>query len=300
MKFDLTDLKIFLAAVEGGSLTAAAARNNIVVAAVSARLRKMEDAFHLPLLERTGRGIKPTLAGKMLSEHARRILDGARQVEIELDEFALGRSGRVRLLSNTNMLAEHLPTALGAFLAANPDIDITVQDKPSLEVVSLLRNGEADIGIVAVSADMTGLQRYPFLADRLVAVVADQSPLIGTTDFARVLDFKLINLPQQTAIAQFLRRQANELGRNLNIRMEMDGFEATCRMVESNAGIAIIPESAALRYSRFMRFRTVRLTDPWAARELYLCVRQEVQLPGYARKLWEHLKAYAAATAVRP
>lgn len=293
MKFDLTDLRIFLAAVEGGSLTAAGARNNIVVAAVSARLRKMEEAFDLALLERTGRGIKPTLAGKMLAEHARRVLDGARQIERELDEFTLGRSGRVRLLSNTNMLAEHLPTALGSFLAENPDIDVVVQDKPSLEVVTLLRNGEADIGIVAASADMADLERTPFLADRLVIVVPDDFPLRDSAAFARALDFKLISLREHVALAQFLRRQANELGRTLNTRIDMDGFEGLCRMVESNAGIAVIPESAALRYSTFMRLRIVRLTDAWADRELYLCVRKTAQLPGYARKLLAHLGAYA-------
>lgn len=294
MKFDLTDLRLFLSAVESGSLSAAASRNNVVVAAVSARLRKMEDAFQLQLVERTGRGIKPTLAGKMLAEHARRILDGARKVEVDLDAFALGASGRVRLLSNTNMLAEHLPAALGSFLSQFPEIDVEVEDRPSLEVVSMLRNGEADIGIVAVSADMSGLERSLFIPDRLVVVVPDDCDLAGATNFARALDFKFVSLKAHTAMSQFLRRQANELGRALNTRAEMDGFEPICRMVESRAGIAIIPESAALRYAAFMNFRTVQLSDPWASRELYLCIRQEAQLPGYAKRLLDHLKAYVS------
>lgn len=298
MKFDLTDLRIFLSAVDAGSLTAAAARNNIVVAAVSARLKRMEAAFDLDLFERTGRGIRPTLAGEMLARHARKIIGDARQIEAELDEFAEGRSGRVRILSNTNILAEHMPTALGTFLAANPDINVSVSDRPSFEVITMLKNGDADVGIVAASADMSGLERTRFVPDRLVLVVPPAFDLPqGPIDFVRILDFRLIGLQEKVALSQFLRRAAGELGRELNIRMRMDGFEGICRMVECNAGIAIIPESAARRYETFMKFRTVAIEDSWAERELYLCVKSEAQLPRYARALVAHLRDYAVSFA---
>ncbi|TWF54986.1 LysR family transcriptional regulator [Neorhizobium alkalisoli] len=294
MKFDLTDLRIFLAAVDGGSLTAAAARNNIVVAAVSARLRRLEEGFKLELFERTGRGIKPTLAGDILARHARRLVEEARRVETELDGFADGRRGRVRLLSNTNMLAEHMPKALGTFLAANPEISVSVVDKPSFEVTALLKNGEADIGIVAASADMVGLERWRFVPDKLVVVVGRDFPLSAERmKFSHILDFRMIGMPENVALSQFKRRLARELGREVDVRMRLDGFEGICRMVECNAGIAIIPETAAVRFAKSMELRIVQIDEGWADRELYLCVKSEAQLPGYARKLLHHLNEYA-------
>jgi len=293
VKFDLIDLRMFLAAVDGGSLTAAARRNNVVVAAVSARLRRLEEAFDLELFERTGRGIKPTLAGEMLASHARQILDDARRIEADLDAFADGRSGHVRLLSNTNMLAEHLPQALGAFLAASPDISVSVEDKPSLEAVKLLKQGQADIAIVASSADMTGLERFRFVPDRLVLIAPrDLDVPSDAVAFPRILDFKLIGQQGNPALMQFLERHANELGRTPHFRMLIAGFEATCRVVEQGAGVSIIPESAARRYAHFMNFKVVPIAEPWADRELYVCVRNEMQLPGYARMLLAHLRQY--------
>ncbi|MDM9625530.1 LysR family transcriptional regulator [Rhizobium sp. S152] len=295
MRFDLTDLRIFVSAVDGGSLTAAAARNNIVVAAVSARLKRLEASFNLDLFERTGRGIRPTLAGEMLARHARKIIGDARQIEAELEEFADGRNGRVRVLSNTNILAEHMPTALGTFLAANPDINVSISDRPSFEVISMLKNGDADVGVVAASADMSGLERTRFVPDRLVLVAPPDFDLPQQRiDFVRILDFRMIGLQEKVALSQFLRRIANELGRELNIRMRMDGFEGICRMVECGAGVAVIPESAARRYEAFMKFRTLAIQDGWAERELYLCVKSEAQLPRYARALLAHLRDYAA------
>lgn len=292
MKFDLTDLRIFLSAVDGGSLTAAAAQNNIVVAAVSARLKKLEEAFNLPLFERTGRGIRPTLAGDMLARHARQVLNSAQRIEVELGNFSHGHSGSIRFLSNTNMLAEHLPAVMGRFLATHPDISISVADKPSLEVVSLLRNGEADIGIVAASADMTGLERWRFVPDKLVLVVPSNHALRDATDFSRVLNERMITLQQKVALSQFLRRRAVELGRDVDIRMRMDGFEGICAMVANGAGVAVVPESAAHRYGQFMDFRVVQILDDWADRELYLCVRKQEQLPNHGKKFLEHLLSY--------
>ncbi|MDE1157957.1 MAG: LysR family transcriptional regulator [Neorhizobium sp.] len=302
MKFDLDDLRLFVAAVDGGSLTAAAARNNVVVAAVSTRLRRMEEAFGLQLFERTGRGIRPTLAGDMLVRHARKLMEDARHVEYELEQFAAGQGGQVRLLSNTNMLAEHMPSALGPFLAAHPGTTVLVDDKPSFEVVTMLRNGEADIGIVAASADMSGLERSRFVPDRLVLVARrDSTPHPEPTNepigYSRILDRKLIGLSDKTALMQFMARQAKELGRALDIRFRADGFEPACRMVEAGAGVAIVPESAARRYAAFMDIYSIDIAEGWADRELYLCVKAEAQLPRYARALLQHLKDYAAAWA---
>lgn len=294
MKFDLIDLRIFLSAVEGGSLTAAANRNNIVVAAVSTRLKKLEESFNLKLFERTGRGIRPTLAGELFARNARRLLDDAKRAQTVLDDFADGNGGHVRLLSNTNMLAEHLPHALGTFLVAHPDITVTVDDKPSLEVVSLLKNGEADIGIVASSADMSGLEGWRFVPDRLVIVAPPVHTLAASpANYARILDFKLIGLQKHTALMQFMGRLAKELGRTIDYRTRAENFESVCRMVECGAGIAIVPQTAALRYSKHMALSITNIDETWADRELYLCVRSETQLPGYSKRLLMHLRAYA-------
>lgn len=295
MKFDLIDLRIFVSAIEGGSLTAAANQNNIVVAAVSARLKKLEESFNLKLFDRTGRGIRPTLAGEMFARNARKLIDDARRAQTALDDFADGRGGHVRLLSNTNMLAEHLPHALGTFLAAHPDVTVSVEDKPSLEVVSLLRNGEADIGIVASSADMSGLEQWRFVPDKLVLVTPPEHPLSALqVNYSRILDFKLIGLPKQTALMQFLGRLANELGRTVDYRMRAENFEGACRMVECGAGIAIVPQTAAFRYAHQMALNITDINESWADRELYLCTRNEAQLPGYSRRLFNHLREYAA------
>ncbi|WP_163063587.1 helix-turn-helix domain-containing protein, partial [Acinetobacter baumannii] len=70
MRFDLIDLRLFFLVVEAGSITQGAAQANMALPSASARLRGMEEAIGLPLLERGRRGVRPTPAGDALMHHA--------------------------------------------------------------------------------------------------------------------------------------------------------------------------------------------------------------------------------------
>jgi len=63
--------------------------------------------------------------------------------------------------------------------------------------------------------------------------------------------------------------------------------------VECNVGIGIVPETTARRAARTLAIAVVALSDPWAPRELTICIRNLAALPPYARQLVEHLRAGA-------
>jgi DNA-binding transcriptional LysR family regulator len=193
------------------------------------------------------------------------------------------------------MLSEHMPQALGPFLRDNPDIFVSVSDKPSHEVVNLLKDGEADIGVVAASADMSGLERWRFVPDRLVLIVPTDCPIKEPVPFSTILNHPIIALQEKVALTQFLKRLSNELGRRPNIRFRCENFEALADIVSCGAGIGIVPQTAAERYTRGPKGRVLTISDHWAERELYLCVRSRAQLPAYAGKLLDHLLIYAQA-----
>lgn len=298
MKFDFTDLRIFLSVMDSGSLTVAAARNNIVTAAVSTRMKRLETAFGLDLFERQGRGIRPTLAAEVFERQARRLLNDAHRIEDEIAAFVAGDSGLVRLISNTNMMAEHMPQVLGRFLARHPLISVEVEDRPSLEAVQMLRAGSVHMAVLASSADMSGLDRFAFVPDRLVVVAPAETGRLplpeGPIRFHEAIAQPLIGPLENMALAQFLRRHATEIGAPLDFRARLASFEGQCRMVEAGAGLAIMAESAARRYRREMAIRILALDEAWAERSLYICARRYAELPAYAQRLYDHLRDYVA------
>src|SRR3990170_1437639 len=184
MRFDLTDLKLFLHVVEAGSITAGAERMHLAIAAASTRIRNMEIELGTPLLNRERQGVRPTPAGRTLVHHARQILQQAERMRAELGEYADGLKGHVRLLSNTNALTEFLPEPLSNFLASHPQVNIDLEERLSDEIVAAVADGKADIGIVAGTEDITGLEVFPFRTDRFVLVTSPEHRLAPSTKLA--------------------------------------------------------------------------------------------------------------------
>src|ERR1700742_5267470 len=116
LRFDLTDMRLFLTVVEQGSLTKGAENLNLALASVSERISGMEFSLGAQLLERNRRGVTTTAAGDALIRHARLILGQVEQMRGELRTYGTGLKGRIRLLSNTAALAGLLPDRLCHFL----------------------------------------------------------------------------------------------------------------------------------------------------------------------------------------
>ena len=185
-------------------------------------------------------------------------------------------------------MAEHLPEALAAFLAANPNVDVDLDERPSIEVARTVAEGFADVGVAADHADLAGLEAYPFRADRLVLAVPAGHALAGRgrIAFAEALGNDFVGLSGDSALHQHLAGHAARTGSRMRLRVRVRGLDVACRMVALGAGVAVVPEAATRRHSALV---LVRLEEPWAERRLVVVVRRLEALPTHARRLVESL-----------
>ncbi|HEX9174360.1 MAG TPA: LysR family transcriptional regulator [Telluria sp.] len=297
MRFDLTDMQLFLHVVETGSITAGAERAHIALASASARVRGMEELLGMPLLVRGRRGVIPTQVGQSLLHHARVVLQQMERMRGELAEFTQGMKGHIRILCNTAALSEHLPEALATFMSQHPNVDIDLEERLSYDIVRAVGEGLADVGIVADSVDLSGLETFAFREDRLVVVVATRDAnRIGEASergvsFHKLLDLDFIGLAGDSALQRYLGLHAARAGKPLKVRIRLRSFDAICRMVENGVGISVIPEAAANRYQKTMAIISIPLSDPWSLRNLIICTRHFAELPSYTRKLIQEIRA---------
>jgi len=293
MRFDLTDLRLFLHVVDAGSITGGAERAHLALAAASTRIRNMEDTLGTPLLHRERHGVQPTPAGRTMVHHARVLLQQADRMRGELAEFASGLKGHIKLMSNTNALTEFLPQPLSAFLAAYPKVNIDLEERLSDEIVAAVADGTADIGIVAGTVELADLEVFPFREDRFVIAVAPAHALATTTriSFAEVLDYDFVGLDRTSALQRFLADKADAQGRRLKLRVQLRSFDAVCRFVSCNVGIGVAPATTVTRNALQMPLHPIELADEWATRKLNICVRRQSDLPNYAQQLLKHLTA---------
>lgn len=295
MRFDLVDLRLFVLVVEARSITHGAERAGMALASASARIKGLEAALGVSLLDRQRHGVNPTAAGESVLDHARLVLHQVEAMQGELTAYAGGAKARIRLLANTAGAAEHLPKALVSFLARHPAISIDIEEQESAGIATALASGAADIGLATDAAMPEEIHRFPFCEDRLVLVTSPQDDLARRRQvtFRDVAGHAFIALAEGHALDSHVAAHAARLGMRLRIRARLKTFESICLMVEAGIGVAVMPEVAARRCGQSRKIRLVRMTDAWACRRLAICTRGHAVLPRPVQQLADHLRAVA-------
>ncbi|HWI36889.1 MAG TPA: LysR family transcriptional regulator [Burkholderiales bacterium] len=284
MRFDLIDLRLFLAVVDAGSITHGAASVGLSLAAASERLRDMEAMGDVRLLDRGQRGVTPTAAGEALAHHARLIEQQVARMRGEIGEHAKGLRTTVRLQANTAAISEFLPPRLASWMAANPQADVELKERQSVEIAGSVRAGHAEIGILSSAVDATGLQLKPFAVDRLVVVASTDAGLAAPVRLADLAERPFIGLID-SALQDHIEGHARKMAVRFKLRAKLRSFDGLCQMAAAGVGVAIVPEAAATRCKKTLRLSVRPLAEAWATRQLCICIRSEDELAPPARSL---------------
>jgi DNA-binding transcriptional LysR family regulator len=293
MRYDLTDLKLFLAVAEERNLTRGAEKAHLAPSSASHRIRQLEDALGTPLLTRQARGVALTRAGESLLRHAREVFARLEQMHADLAPYARGIRAHVSLWANTHATHTFLPADLAEFLREHPQVSVTLEEHTSPDVALAVAKGEVEVGVVAGAGEIAGVELIPYRQDRLVLVVPAGHELAArgaeAVGFAEVLDHPFVMLHAGSAIHTFTTNAAAAQGRHLNVRIQVRSFGAVLRMVGAGVGIGLVPRSALVFADRERPPRVLELSEPWAQRDLQICVRSRAALSGFAAALVDAL-----------
>lgn len=298
---DLTTLRLFVAVCELRSISAVAQREAMVGSAISKRLMQLEQRVGTSLLVRKRRGVVPTAAGETLLEHAHALLARSALIARDMAAYAQGTRGHVRLLVTASVMAESLADDVAAFLQApgNHQIQVSLEERVSPEVVRGVHEGSASVGICWDAADLSGLQTQAYRGDHLGICAHASHPVAQHSQvyFADVLDYEYVSMPALSAVQQLLTRAAAVQGKTLNHRMQVSHFEAALRVVRANLAISVMPAEVAEPFAQTYGLRVVPLADAWARRRFAICYRAQESLSPAAQLLVQHLHACSQAHA---
>ncbi len=146
---DLRRLRALQAVVDTGSVTAAADQVGYTPSAISQHVAALERETGAVLLERAGRGIRPTEAGRLLANHARDLLAKVAEAEAAMTALQSGNLGVLRVISFPTAGAALIPPALASVRQEMPNLEVALQVAERDSSVPVLRQGEADV-VVAV------------------------------------------------------------------------------------------------------------------------------------------------------
>jgi DNA-binding transcriptional LysR family regulator len=275
---NLDQLASLVAIADLGGFTAAARARNLSQPAISQQIRDLEERHGVALVERLGRRVQPTLAGRELIAHARRLLAEGEAALATLKRHRDGGLGRVRIGTGTAALTYLLPPILTRLRREQPGIELAVSTGPTEEMLERLRAGTLDLGLVTLPADTEGFQVRRLRTDPIVALLpagdAALAAAVGPRPTAPALAKQTLILEgNRGSHARLIREWFAAAGLEMRAAMWLSSIEAVRHTVIAGLGCAILPSEVVAGENG--KGLTVLELDPPVNRTLALVHRRE-------------------------
>jgi DNA-binding transcriptional LysR family regulator len=240
---DLLHLEHFLAVVDEGTFTRAAQRLNRTQPAISHSVRRLEEEVGAPLFLRGVREVALTEAGRVLAEHARRLLrmrdDAVRQVS----DIRRLNAGGLTIAAHESAAVYLLPGPLRMYLRRFPSIKVAIQRSQLSEIPRLVMDREVDIGFVKDEPAFRELQWADVHADEMMLVASPRHALTQRSNVSiRDLGSEQFVLHHQcSATADRILQLFDQHGTRCRVVAELWSFENVKQFVREDVGLAFVP-----------------------------------------------------------
>jgi DNA-binding transcriptional LysR family regulator len=289
---DPLSVRLFLATLEEGSISKAAARECIVPSAVSKRVGELEALFRVPLLNRSVKGVTPTPAGEALQRHAYMLLQTMDRMHSEMSEYVDGVRGRVKVQASVSSLSSRLPGDIQDFVGVHGGIRIDLEEASTPAIFRAVVEGHADVGIAPEISSLEGLQTYPYRTLSLAMAMPIGHPLAihKQIDYRDSLEYDQVELSQASGLASLLDNAAQESNRPKRTHIRVISYETICRMVACGMGVGVVPLFFVHSHGSTFGLKFVPLSNTWARPMICVAVRANTPLTPASKAFVEHMK----------
>ncbi len=292
---ELRQLEYFVAVVEEGTFTKAAAKVHVAQPGVSAQIRRLERELGQALLDRSGRRVRLTEVGAAVLPYARAALGAIAAARLVVDELTGLVRGRVAVGTVPSCSAVDLPELLAAFQHNHPTVEISLLEANSDRLIEALREGQLDMALVGLAAaPPAGIATQVVADEPLVAAVSHSDPLAARTTISleAIQERALITLPRGSGLRSALDDACTTAGFQPRIAFEASDPDVLVRLAGRGLGVAILPASVASARSK--ELHAIAITRPRLRGRIELAWRAEGPISPAARTLVNHARSMLA------
>ncbi len=259
---DLKQLEYFVAVIEKGSFSRAAVAMNLAQPSLSRQVALLEGEFGQRLLERTGRGVRPTEAGTSLLSHARVMLNAATQARFHMTEMSSEPTGRVVVGLPHRVANDFCVPIIREFRARLPRAMISVVEGLSLSLRDALIGGQIDVAVLFDPAPTQLLSYEKLMREKLVLVAPASTRLKEQVSIADLAQFPMVLPSAPNPIRSLVDAVLLPRKVSLNIIAEVGGVNTALNLVKSGLACSILPSSAVHRLPDADRLMVAQIGPP--------------------------------------
>jgi DNA-binding transcriptional LysR family regulator len=261
---DLRRLTYFLAVAEHGSMAKAAGALDVSQPTLSQQIRALESDLASVLFDRTGRGMQLTEPGRLLRDHARRLLANAEAARTALAELEGGMSGTLRFGVIHTYSTAFLPKIISAFSERFPGVSLNVEEATAIGIEDAIVAGTLDLGLAFAPPQHTDLGVDVLFEERLVLVGAKGGAFSSRRSISLAA---LQQIPLALLTRAFATRRILDaaVGANdkLDIRVEMNSVEALIELAKGGSFPTVLADRS---FGSRTDIDIVPIGPPWIRR----------------------------------
>jgi molybdate transport repressor ModE-like protein len=243
MRLDTTTIRLVLTIAEEGSISRAADKLGLAVAAASRRVTDLETQLGAKLFRRVPHGVDITESGDKLLQYIRQIDNLVERLESDAHAFNHGLVGRIVIGAPKAVIIEFLARGIADIQRKYPGISLTIIEENSKIVQQLLHDKLIDIGIYEKKSGFLDLPYSPYNEDRLVLVYSRAHFQFPDSPVAidGILDVPIVSLGKGSAILSAVRRAYRSRGRIFRNNFTVSGFDTMLTLVRHGLGVGLMP-----------------------------------------------------------
>ncbi|HYA22798.1 MAG TPA: LysR family transcriptional regulator [Terriglobales bacterium] len=243
---DFDQLVTFLEVAKLGSFSRAGQKVFRSQSAVSAQIRQLEQEYGDKLLDRSGKTVRLTPAGRVLFAYAERMQKLREESLLAVADQGVTARGTLIIGANEATCLYVLPKVFAEYCRLYPEVQIHIYRNFSYKIIEKLENGSIDVGIVTLPVKSPSLKVHSIFRDQLMLMAAPDSPLAGkkhvsVEDIAK----QPLLLPKTGYSRQVMDKLFRPYNSNLQIRMELPSVGMIKRFVAAGLGVSLISNSFA-------------------------------------------------------
>ena len=284
---NINQLKIFYLAAKHENLTVAAEALNITQPAVTKGIQRLQEHYEVRFVNRFGKKLVLTDAGRVLYRIAEKIFEMERLAEDGIRDFQQLKRGHIRIDTSESFGAYYLPAIINPFSQTSPQIRVSVNILPTEHVVRNTLALKNDLGFVSYSIENPKLKIREVLEDRLVIIVPPDHELSGKTILepqdleGRSMIMHEIGSAPRRAIEAYIER--NRVG--VHVPLELSNNEAIKQAVEDGIGIALISLKVASKEIEGKKLIAIELADQAIKRRFHMIHHKDKHISRTLRRL---------------
>ena len=246
MAVSLRQMEAFLAVAAQGTFTKAAEVLHVAQPALSQRVRDLEEALGVRLLDRTTRRVELTEAGREFRGAASKILDDLGVAIENAGQLADRKRGRIVIAAPPLLAAVMLPPAIGELQKTYPGLKVVIMDARNDVIVEAVRNGQVDCGIGTFSALEGNIDRSAIARDQLMFFCPRDSQFAGSQNmsWAQLARQPLITLTRDSGIRLLVEIGFENAQIEMNPAYEVTQITTALALVRAGLGVAVLPTYA--------------------------------------------------------